>query len=42
VRTVIVPALFGILGDRMWWPGTPPRHEAQLSHEHCELTVDAR
>ncbi|GEK80425.1 membrane protein [Agrococcus baldri] len=22
VRTVIVPSLFGILGDRIWWPGT--------------------
>ena len=20
VRTVIVPALFGVLGDRIWWP----------------------
>jgi len=25
VRTVIVPALFGILGDRIWWPRKSPR-----------------
>ncbi|KDA05160.1 membrane protein [Microbacterium sp. CH12i] len=23
VRTVIVPALFGVLGDRIWWPRRP-------------------
>ena len=23
VRTVIVPALFSLVGDRMWWPGRP-------------------
>ena len=21
VRVVIVPAVFGLLGDRIWWPG---------------------
>lgn len=25
VRTVIVPAVFGLLGDRIWWPGRVPR-----------------
>lgn len=25
VRTVIVPAVFGLLGDRIWWPSRPPR-----------------
>jgi len=25
VRTVIVPALALLTGDRFWWPGTPPR-----------------
>lgn len=24
VRTVIVPALFGVLGDRVWWPALAP------------------
>jgi len=23
VRTVIVPALFTLVGDRIWWPGRP-------------------
>src|SRR5690606_1172392 len=23
VRTVIVPAIFALVGDRIWWPGTP-------------------
>lgn len=23
VRTMVVPALFGLLGDRIWWPGRP-------------------
>jgi RND superfamily putative drug exporter len=25
VRTVIVPAVFGLLGDRIWWPGRRPQ-----------------
>jgi RND superfamily putative drug exporter len=24
VRTVIVPAIFSLLGDRIWWPSAPP------------------
>src|SRR5699024_6309934 len=24
VRSVIVPALFGLIGDRIWWPGKLP------------------
>ncbi|MGO1974839.1 MAG: MMPL family transporter [Propionibacteriaceae bacterium] len=23
VRTMVVPALFGLIGDRIWWPGRP-------------------
>ncbi|MDN6330862.1 MAG: MMPL family transporter, partial [Brachybacterium sp.] len=23
VRTVLVPALFALIGDRMWWPTRP-------------------
>lgn len=26
VRTVVVPALFGLIGDRIWWPGRAPAH----------------
>lgn len=48
VRTVIVPAIFGILGDRIWWPGsargtglgagrgTDERSEGESTHEHRE------
>lgn len=25
VRTVIVPAIFSLMGDRIWWPGRPPQ-----------------
>ena len=24
VRTVIVPAIFSLVGDRIWWPGKRP------------------
>lgn len=24
VRTIIVPAVFSVVGDRIWWPGTAP------------------
>lgn len=38
VRTVIVPAIFTLVGDRIWWPGTPGWRE--LSHEHRERAAD--
>lgn len=25
VRTIIVPAVFSLVGDRIWWPGRPPQ-----------------
>ncbi|MFF2083296.1 MMPL family transporter [Nocardia sp. NPDC058176] len=28
VRTLVVPALFALLGDRVWWPTVPARTEA--------------
>lgn len=28
VRTVLVPGIFGLLGDRVWWPTRPPQIEA--------------
>ncbi|KYJ97034.1 MMPL family transporter [Microbacterium sp. CH1] len=28
VRTVIVPALFALIGDRIWWPGRPASRRA--------------
>lgn len=33
VRTVVVPSLFGLLGDRMWWPGRPARRRDDGSHD---------
>ncbi|SFS10239.1 putative drug exporter of the RND superfamily [Agrococcus baldri] len=36
VRTVIVPSLFGILGDRIWWPGKIRVESGESSHEHRE------
>lgn len=27
VRTMLVPALFALIGDRMWWPSTPTARE---------------
>lgn len=40
VRTVIVPAIFSLLGDRIWWPGTP--RGGGLTHEPRERAADAR
>ncbi len=39
VRTVIVPAIFTLVGDRIWWPGKPGRGE--LTHEHRARAADA-
>jgi RND superfamily putative drug exporter len=36
VRTVIVPALFGVLGDRIWWPGHRGVQRAESTHERDE------
>lgn len=37
VRTLVVPALFDLLGDRMWWPSTPPGKPVNVSSRE---TVD--
>ncbi|MHA3685369.1 MMPL family transporter [Leucobacter sp. HY1910] len=29
VRTVIVPAIFGLLGDKIWWPSKPAAHHTE-------------
>lgn len=39
VRTVILPAIFALVGDRIWWPGKPRQEE--LTHEPRERAVDA-
>ena len=40
VRTVIVPAIFSLLGDRIWWPGTFVARQGELTHEPRERAVD--
>lgn len=46
VRTVIVPAIFSLVGDRIWWPGHPTANNAKTggesAHESRELTTVAR
>jgi putative drug exporter of the RND superfamily len=33
VRTVILPAAIALLGDRVWWPGTVRRRDAQVESD---------
>ncbi|GHD11204.1 MMPL family transporter [Zhihengliuella salsuginis] len=42
VRTVIVPAVFGVLGDRIWWPRQIGPESGESSHEHRELALAGR
>lgn len=42
VRTVIVPSLFSLVGDRIWWPGKKPGQQGELAHESRTHTADAR
>ncbi len=30
VRTLVIPALFALVGDRIWWPNNPSRHERSM------------
>jgi RND superfamily putative drug exporter len=39
VRTLVVPAIALLLGERFWWPVRPPRRPAQPSEE---VTTDER
>ncbi|MEG0028633.1 MAG: MMPL family transporter, partial [Aurantimicrobium sp.] len=43
VRTVIVPALFSVLGDKMWWPGRgsqiPASSSSPAAEERPELAT---
>lgn len=42
VRTVIVPAVFSIVGDRIWWPAKPTARAGVLSYEPRAQTARAR
>src|SRR5690625_2079647 len=35
VRTILVPALFAIGGEKMWWPGKPRTKEPELVEDHA-------
>jgi RND superfamily putative drug exporter len=44
VRTLVVPALFSLIGDRMWWPSrlNAPSSEGQGESEYAaQLVSDA-
>lgn len=36
VRTVIVPAIFSVIGDRIWWPRAVKPREGESTHESRE------
>ncbi|MFD5224139.1 MMPL family transporter [Microbacterium sp. NPDC058342] len=42
VRTVIVPAIFALLGDPIWWPGRVRARRGEWTHERRERAADAR
>ena len=41
VRTVVVPAVFALVGDRIWWPGRPPAARWGASRGAAEQTQGA-
>jgi len=45
VRTIIVPAVFSLVGDRIWWPGRPPQTKRTTTvareGESSHVTTDA-
>lgn len=42
VRTVIVPAIFSLVGDRIWWPGTLGTGQGEWADEPRENATVAR
>ena len=40
VRTVIVPAIFGLAGDRIWWPGKLHAYQGESTHESRASSID--
>ncbi|WP_156746858.1 MMPL family transporter, partial [Mycobacterium sp. E2733] len=41
VRTLVIPALFAVIGDRIWWPAAPKPMEAvaaQVEYQHERST----
>ena len=42
VRTVILPGLFALLGDHVWWPGRLHTRTRELTHETDPADAPAR
>ncbi|MGO1735377.1 MAG: MMPL family transporter [Leucobacter sp.] len=42
VRTVIVPAIFALVGEKIWWPSKPQQSHGELTHESRRRTAAAR
>ena len=40
VRTVIVPAIFSLAGDRIWWPGKLHARQGESTHESRTPSID--
>ena len=40
VRTVIVPAIFSLTGDRIWWPGKLHARKGESTHESRTPSID--
>lgn len=40
VRTVIVPAIFSLVGDRIWWPGKPATQPGEMTRQPLQPIVD--
>ncbi|MBC7299679.1 MAG: MMPL family transporter [Nocardia sp.] len=40
VRTLVVPALFALLGDKVWWPGAPVKTDAATPARTGAAAVD--
>lgn len=42
VRTIIVPAIFALVGDRIWWPGHPVAKMEEWNHDRGAAHADAQ
>ncbi|MBX3100687.1 MAG: MMPL family transporter [Salinibacterium sp.] len=40
VRTIIVPSMFSLFGDRIWWPGESPERRHDAEHVPTDTNTD--
>jgi RND superfamily putative drug exporter len=40
VRTVIIPALFTLIGPRIWWPASVDSHIQEVEHEQSRYATN--